>query len=113
MSGAYVHYNFDSQYMTQSFQILLEGIRYITLQVYNERLIVHGYDFTNSPIKVRQTLIDVLIPIRLAVNDGLTMLWDIESVISFVKEITKLREFLKRIDTSFGTLANQLSNKAP
>ena len=41
------------------------------------------------------------------------MLWDIESVIIFVKEITKLREFLRRIDISFGTLANQLSNKAP
>ncbi|CAG8810497.1 16623_t:CDS:2, partial [Cetraspora pellucida] len=48
---AYVYYNFDSQYMTQSFQILLEEIRYITLQVYNEKLIVHEYDFTNSSIK--------------------------------------------------------------
>ncbi|CAG8801016.1 4714_t:CDS:1, partial [Racocetra fulgida] len=66
---------------------------------YNERLIVHRYDFTHSPIKERQTLIDVLIPIRPTVNVGLTMLWDIESVISFVKEITKLREFLRRIDT--------------
>ncbi|CAG8817102.1 21931_t:CDS:2 [Cetraspora pellucida] len=27
----YIHHNFDSQYMTQSFQILLEGIGYITL----------------------------------------------------------------------------------
>ncbi|CAG8847701.1 4845_t:CDS:1, partial [Gigaspora margarita] len=113
MSGAYVCHNFDSQYMTQSIQILLEGIRFVTLQVYNERLIVHEYDFTNSPIKVRQPLIDVLIPIRPTVNIGLTMLWNIESVISFVKEITKLREFLRRIDASFGTLANQLSNKAP
>ncbi|CAG8793899.1 3821_t:CDS:1, partial [Racocetra persica] len=49
--GAYIHHNFDSQYITQSIQILLERIRYITLQVYNERLIVHRYDFTNSPIK--------------------------------------------------------------
>ncbi|CAG8852587.1 23941_t:CDS:2, partial [Gigaspora margarita] len=110
---AYVRHNFDSQYIIQSILTLLEGIRFVTLQVYNERLIVHGYDFTNSPIKVRQTLIDVLIPIQPIVNVGLTMLWDIESAIRFVKEITKLNEFLRRIDSSFGILANQLSNKVP
>ncbi|CAG8846507.1 34267_t:CDS:2, partial [Gigaspora margarita] len=108
MSGAHLRYNFDSQYMTNSIQTLIEEIGFITLQVYNERLIVHGYDFTNSPIKVRKTLIDVLIPIRPTVNVGLAMLWDIKLVINFVKEITKLREFLRRIDTSFGILADQL-----
>ncbi|CAG8489265.1 3683_t:CDS:1, partial [Dentiscutata erythropus] len=51
MSGAYLHYNFDSEYMTNSIQTLIEEIRFITLQVYNERLIEHRYDFTNSSIK--------------------------------------------------------------
>ena len=37
MSRAYLRYNFDSQYMTNSIQTLIEEIEFITLQVYNER----------------------------------------------------------------------------
>ncbi|CAG8620032.1 32559_t:CDS:2, partial [Racocetra persica] len=64
MSGTHVRNDFDPSYMSQSIQKLLEKIEYVTLQVHNENLIVQIYDFTFNPIKVRQILIDVLIPVR-------------------------------------------------
>ncbi|CAG8824041.1 2109_t:CDS:2, partial [Dentiscutata erythropus] len=83
MSGAHVCNNFDPSYMTQSIQKLLEEIGYVTLQVHNENLIAHIYDFTYSPIKVRQILIDVLIPVCPTVRIGLAILWNAESLIRF------------------------------
>ncbi|CAG8834663.1 41455_t:CDS:1, partial [Gigaspora margarita] len=102
MSGAHVRHNFNPSYMSLSVQKLLEGIGYVTLQVHNERLIAHIYDFTYSPIKIRQTLIDVGIPVRPTVKVGLTILWDAESEVKFVIEIKKLRKCLEKIDANFG-----------
>ncbi|CAG8753269.1 19270_t:CDS:2, partial [Racocetra persica] len=87
MSGAYIRHNFNPSYMSLSVQKLLEGIEYVTLQVHNERLIAHIYDFTYSPIKIRQALIDVSIP--------------------------KLRKCLENIDANFGLLASRFDDGAP
>ncbi|CAG8818012.1 23549_t:CDS:1, partial [Dentiscutata erythropus] len=113
MFGAHVRNNFDPSYMTQSIQKLLKEIGYMTLQVHNENLIAHIYDFTYSPIKVRQILIDILIPVRLTVRIGLAILWNAESLIRFVAEIKKLQKFLEKIDTNFELLINRFNNKAP
>ncbi|CAG8815561.1 30228_t:CDS:2 [Gigaspora margarita] len=102
MSGAHIRNDFDPSYMFQSIQKLLEEIGYITLQVHNENLIAQIYDFTYSPIKVKQILIDVLIPVRSTVRIGLAILWNAESLIRFLK-----------IDANFELLINRLDNKAP
>ncbi|CAG8593925.1 27316_t:CDS:2 [Gigaspora margarita] len=113
MSGAHIRKDFDPSYMSQSIQKLLEKIGYITLQVHNENLIAQIYDFTYSPIKVRQILIDVLIPVRPTVRIGLAILWNAESLIRFLVEIKKLQKFLEKIDANFELLINRLDNKAP
>ncbi|CAG8627734.1 7943_t:CDS:2, partial [Gigaspora rosea] len=113
MSGAHIRNDFNPSYMSKSIQELLEKIGYVTLQIHNENLIAHIYDFTFSPIKVRQIVIDVLIPVRPTVKIGLAFLWNAESLIRFVAEIKKLRKILEKIDTNFELLVNQLDNKAP
>ncbi|CAG8760993.1 40138_t:CDS:2 [Gigaspora margarita] len=113
MFGAHVRNDFDPLYMSQSIQKLLKEIGYVTLQVYNENLIAQIYDFTYSPIKVRQILIDVLIPVRPTVRIGLAILWNAESLIRFLVEIKKLQKFLEKIDANFELLINRLDNKAP
>ncbi|CAG8532893.1 21410_t:CDS:1, partial [Racocetra persica] len=87
ISGAHVRNDFDPSYITQSIQKLLEEIGYVTLQVHNENLIAHIYNFTYSLIKVRQILIDVLILVHPTVRIRLAILWNAKSLIRFVAKI--------------------------
>ncbi|CAG8572843.1 9468_t:CDS:1 [Dentiscutata heterogama] len=59
MAGARVRENFNPKYMSHTIQGL-NKIEYVTLQTFNGQLIVHMYDFSYSPIKINERLVEVV-----------------------------------------------------